>query len=86
MKRISWALQAALFYLFTLMISCIPARFVPHAGRLLSHHSWNVRIACARTVALLPTDTAGNLLAQALETESNELVRTQLQSLLKGLA
>lgn len=34
MKRISWALQAALFYLFTLMISCIPARFVPHAGRL----------------------------------------------------
>jgi HEAT repeat protein len=61
-------------------------RIVPHAGRLLSHHSWNVRIACARTVALLPIDTAGKLLAQALETESNELVRTQLQSLLKGLA
>lgn len=34
MKRISWALQAALFYLFTLTISFIPARFVPQAGRL----------------------------------------------------
>jgi Kdo2-lipid IVA lauroyltransferase/acyltransferase len=34
MIRISWALQAALFYLFTLMISCIPARRVTQAGRL----------------------------------------------------
>jgi Kdo2-lipid IVA lauroyltransferase/acyltransferase len=34
MKRISWALQAALFYLFTLLVSCIPARFAPRVGRL----------------------------------------------------
>lgn len=34
MKRISWALQAALFYLFTLLISFVPARLVPRAGRL----------------------------------------------------
>jgi KDO2-lipid IV(A) lauroyltransferase len=34
MKQIYWALQAALFYLFTLTASCIPVRFVHHAGRL----------------------------------------------------
>ena len=34
MKRLSWALQAAFFYLFTLMISCIPASLVPASGRL----------------------------------------------------
>jgi len=34
MKRISWALQAAFFYLFTLMISSIPASRVPNSGRL----------------------------------------------------
>jgi KDO2-lipid IV(A) lauroyltransferase len=34
MKRITWALQAALFYLFTLMISSIPASLVPCFGRL----------------------------------------------------
>jgi Kdo2-lipid IVA lauroyltransferase/acyltransferase len=34
MKRISWALQAALFYLFTLVISSIPASLVPCFGRL----------------------------------------------------
>lgn len=34
MKRISWALQAAVFYLFTVALSCIPASFVAHVGRL----------------------------------------------------
>jgi len=34
MKRIFWALQAALFYLFTLTVACIPARFAPRVGRL----------------------------------------------------
>ena len=34
MKRISWALQAAIFYLFTLAVSYVPARLIPRAGRL----------------------------------------------------
>jgi KDO2-lipid IV(A) lauroyltransferase len=34
MKRISWAVQTALFYLFTLVVSIIPRRLVPCAGRL----------------------------------------------------
>ena len=34
MKRISWALQTALFYLFTLVVSIIPRRLVPCVGRL----------------------------------------------------
>ena len=61
-------------------------RIVPHAGRLLAHDSWDVRIACARTVARLPALLAGQLLALALGNETNELVRSRLQSLLKGLA
>jgi len=61
-------------------------RIAPHAERLLAHASWNVRIACARTIALLDADQAGTLLAQALENEENGLVRTELQGLLKGLA
>jgi len=61
-------------------------RIPSHAERLLSHPGWNVRIACARAVALLPADTAVRHLTQALDKESNELVRSQLQSLLKGLA
>jgi HEAT repeat protein len=61
-------------------------RIVPHAGRLLAHGNWDVRIACAGAVALLPAVQAVGLLAHALEIETNELVRTQLQSLLKGLA
>jgi HEAT repeat protein len=59
---------------------------VPHAERLLAHADGNVRIACARTVALLPAVSAGKLLKQALENEENNLVRTQLQNLLKGLS
>jgi hypothetical protein len=42
--------------------------------------------ACARTVARLPALLAGQLLALALGNETNDLVRTRLQSLLKGLA
>lgn len=61
-------------------------RIVPHAVRLLAHVSWDVRIACARTVASLPAVQAGRLLAHALENETNDFVRTQLQGLLKGLA
>jgi HEAT repeat protein len=61
-------------------------RIVPHAGRLQAHCSWNVRLASARTVALLPASQAGKLLGQALGNETNDLVRTELQSLLKGLA
>jgi len=61
-------------------------RIVPHAGRLLAHGSWDVRLACARTVARLPALQAGQLLALALGNETNDLVRTRLQSLLKGLA
>jgi HEAT repeat protein len=74
----------------TLAISIIGhrsvGRIVPYAASFLAHASWNVRIACARTVALLPAAQAGALLAPALELETNNLVRTQLQSLLKGLA
>lgn len=33
MKQISWALQAVLFYLFTLTVSCFPGRISTHAGR-----------------------------------------------------
>lgn len=35
MKQIFRALRAAFFYLFTWAISCIPERFVPHAGRII---------------------------------------------------
>ncbi len=74
----------------TLALAIIGRRAVecimPHAERLLAHADWNVRIACARTVALLPAVSAGKLLKQALENEENDLVRTQLQSLLKGLS
>ena len=34
MKQIFWALQTAFFYLFTLAVSTIPVRLVPHVGRL----------------------------------------------------
>ena len=34
-KRFVWAVQAALFYLFTRLMSYIPAGFVPRAGRLV---------------------------------------------------
>lgn len=61
-------------------------RIVPHAVQLLEHGSWNVRKACARTVALLPVSQAERLLAHALEHETNDLVRAELQSLLKGRA
>ena len=61
-------------------------RIMPHAERLLAHPNWDVRMACARTVALLPLFLAGPLLAQALEHEQNDLVRIQLQGMLKGLA
>jgi len=60
-------------------------RIADHAATLLVHDKWNVRIACARAVALLPAEQAGKILKQALESESNELVVTQLQDLLKGL-
>lgn len=62
------------------------ARISPHAESLLSHHNWNVRVSCARSVALLPALQAVKLLTHALEHEENDLVRTQLQTLLKGLA
>lgn len=61
-------------------------RIIPHAGRLLAHGSWDVRIACARAVVMLPSVLADKLLTQALEDETNDLVRAQLQVLLKGLA
>lgn len=61
-------------------------RIIPHAERLLAHGIWGVRIACARAAALLPAPLADKLLTQALEVETNDLVRTQLQILLKGLA
>jgi len=61
-------------------------RIVPHVDRLLAHGNWGVRIACARAVALLPALQAGMLLTQALDNETNDLVREQFQNLLKGLA
>lgn len=61
-------------------------RITAHAERLLAHQGWNVRISCARAVALLPTQQAERLLSHALEHEENDLVRTQVQNLLKGLA
>jgi KDO2-lipid IV(A) lauroyltransferase len=33
MKRLFWKVHVALFYLFTLAFSCLPARFVPITGR-----------------------------------------------------
>ena len=61
-------------------------RIISHAARLLSHDNWDVRMACARTVALLPVHQARELLMNALEHEKNDLVRNQLQGLLEGLA
>lgn len=61
-------------------------RIISHADRLLAHQNWNVRVACAKAVAQLPALQAGRMLVQALEHEENELVRTQLQNLLKDLA
>ena len=61
-------------------------RLAVHADRMLAHHNWNVRISCSRAVALLPVPHAFKLLTSALEHEENDLVRTQLQTLLKGLA
>jgi HEAT repeat protein len=61
-------------------------RISAHADLLLSHQNWNVRVSCARAVAQLTTPQAGRMLACALEHEENDLVRTQLQNLLKGLA
>lgn len=34
MKRLTWTVQAAVFYLFTLVVACIPGRMVTLAGRL----------------------------------------------------
>ena len=45
--------------------------------------SWRVR---KKAVGLLPVAQAGKLLKQTLENETNDHVRMQLQSLLKGLA
>ena len=61
-------------------------RIVPYAGRLLAHGNWDVRMVCARTVASLPALQAAELLTHALGNETNDLVRAELQSLLKGLA
>jgi HEAT repeat protein len=61
-------------------------RVSPHAQNLLIHQNWNIRASCARAVALLPVETASHLLATALQYENNDLVRTQMQTLLKGLA
>lgn len=35
MKRILWAVQTAIFYLFTLLVSCIPESLVRSTGRLV---------------------------------------------------
>lgn len=74
----------------TLALSIIgrhaPERIVPQAEFILRHRNWDVRMACARTVALLPPVQAKELLERALAEEDNELVRNQLQSLLKGLS
>lgn len=61
-------------------------RVSAHAERLLAHHNWNIRVSCARAVALLPASRSLTLLAGALEREENDMVRTQIQGLLKGLA
>jgi HEAT repeat protein len=61
-------------------------RLIAHAECLLAHQNWNIRVSCARAVASLPATQAYNLLSAALEREENDLVRTQMQSLLKGLA
>jgi HEAT repeat protein len=61
-------------------------RIFSNAESLLSHPAWDVRVACSRAVALLPASQAAGLLSHALEQESNELVRAQLNELLKGLA
>lgn len=60
-------------------------RIIPYAARLLNHTNWEVRAACARTVARLPADQSAQLLSGALEHEKNDLVRSQLLGLLKGI-
>ncbi len=74
----------------TLALSIIgrhaPERIVPQAEFILRHRNWDVRMACARTVALLPPEQAGTLLERALAEEDNDLVRNLLISLLKGLS
>jgi HEAT repeat protein len=90
LELVEQALDSSDEEVVTLVLSIIGRRavdrIVPHAGRLFAHVNWDVRIACARTVALLPAVLAVKLLTQALENETNDLVRTQLQSLLKGIA
>jgi HEAT repeat protein len=61
-------------------------RVSPRAQILLTHENWNIRASCARAVALLPVETASHLLVSALQQENNDLVKTQMQTLLKGLA
>ncbi len=61
-------------------------RLPVHVERLLAHPNWNIRVSCARSVALLPASMSRNLLEEALEREDNDLVRTQIQGLLKGFA
>lgn len=90
MKLVEQTLDNSDGELVTLAITSIARhavdRIAVHAERLLAHSNWNVRVSCARAVALLPPSQASSLLAHALEHEDNDLVRNELQNLLKGIA
>lgn len=51
MKQILWTVQAAVFYLFTLLVSCVPESFVRSTGRLVGSIMYNL-LPVRRNVAL----------------------------------
>jgi HEAT repeat protein len=57
-----------------------------HAEHLMSHPHRDVRAACARALAALSTQRAKHILSAALEWEENDLVKTEIKSLLEGIA
>lgn len=59
---------------------------IAHAERLMAHPNEATRSGWSRILAGLPADQARRLLSQAVQRERNEQVKTQLQTLLEGIA
>jgi len=57
-----------------------------HAERLMAHPNQEARSGWARILAGLPADQARRILVPAMQREQNEQVKTQLQTLLEGIA
>ncbi|HEX9078008.1 MAG TPA: HEAT repeat domain-containing protein [Desulfuromonadaceae bacterium] len=57
-----------------------------HAVRLMTHPNEATRAGWSRILAGLPADQARRLLVQAVQREQDEQVKTQLQTLLEGMA